>query len=212
MRLFVLFSMLFFAAQAGQAQDYVITWTNDTMYCVFPEKPGKEGMRPASKYENGHVRVLTFFPNDSVRVVEAGAIKGYYREKHGKSLLCNGKFISQRVSKEDNYVAGLARRDSNSDWFFMNEVHAGKHASLYLVYLYSGSQVPTAFYFVQKHIKGSSLDPIRISTRKKLVEIFSDPDIAEGMKPVLQKKGRKNYVHIITEYNQLKEEAASKLR
>lgn len=212
MRLFGLFSLLFFTPQMGQAQDYIITWSNDTVYCVFPEKPGKEGMRPASKYENGHVRVLTFFPNDSVRVVEAGAIKGYYREKHGRKLLCNGTFISQRVSKEDEYVAGLARRDSNSDWFFMNEVHAGKHASLYLVYLYSGSQVPTAFYFVQKHINGSTLLPIRISTRKKLVEIFSDTDIAEGMKPVLQKKGRRKYVHIIKEYNQLKEEAASKLR
>jgi hypothetical protein len=212
MRLFGLFSLLIFTTRIGQAQDYVITWSNDTVYCVFPEKPGKEGMRPASKYENGHVRVLTFFPNDSVRVVEAGSIKGYYREKHGKSLLCNGKFISQRVRKEDVYLTGLARRDSNSDWFFMNEVHTGKHASLYLIYLHSGSQVPTAFYFVQKHIKGSSLDPIRISTRKNLVEIFSDPDIAGEMKPVLQKKGRKKYVHIIKEYNRLKEEAASKLR
>lgn len=197
---------------AVSAQDYIITWANDTINCTFPQKPGKIGFRPAGKYENGHVRVLTIFPGDSIRAIEAGDVKAYYRLKHGKELLCNGYFEAKKVKETDWQSNDAIPGNKGNAWYFMNQVVKGKYASLYMVYIWRGSKTPAPFYFVSKYNDPDSLQPAWLGTRKKLVEIFSDRDLKEAMQPVLDRKARKRYADIVREYNRLKEAAALKLK
>jgi hypothetical protein len=203
-------ALCFYCTLSGQ--DYVITWANDTIPCSFPEKPGKMGFRPARNYENGHVRVLAIFPGDSIRALEAGQVKAYYRLKHGKELLCNGYFEAKKVKDSDWYRDDAIQRKKGEAWYFMNRVVVGKYASLHMVYIFRGSKAPLPIYFVSKYNDPDPLQPALISTRKRLVELFSDPDIKEAMQPVLQRKARKRYADIVREYNRLKEAAALKLK
>jgi len=196
-------------AASARAQDYVITWANDTVACVFPEKPGKKGLRPASKYENGHLRTAAFFPNDSMRVLEAGAVKAYYCQVHGRDLLCNGYFEAKKVTGAAKRALYHSRGNPDNSWYFMNRVVAGKYASLYVVYI-RFNKLPVPVYFVSKHNDPDPLEPTLLGERKKLEELFSDDDIKEAMRPLLLRKARKRYPGIVREYNRLKG-AASKL-
>lgn len=199
------------AGLAAGAQDYIITWQGDSIACRFPAKPRKEGFRPAGRYHNGHIRLAAVFPNDSVRIIEAGQVKGYYRAKHGKSLLCNGQFVSKRL------VDQLGRKnvwwnftDKAEPFFFVQKVIEGKHADLYTFYVQFGSDPPDQYYCITKHNDNDYGKAIVVDNRKKTVEFLSDPDIAEEMKKFRYKKNWQAYQQVVEEYNRLKTEAASK--
>lgn len=195
MRRNVVFLSFMLAGQFSFSQDYIITWKGDTVYCRLPAKPGKEGIRPAWKYENGHVRFLAFFPNDSVRVLEAGQVKGYYRGGHGRSLLCNGNFEARKMA--------WSRQDTN--WYFMNRVEEGKHATLYMIYLSSG-KAPRAYYFLKKKDDPDPWFTLLLNNRKHLEELLLEEDIKEGMQLFFSGKSRRKYSEAVKEYNRLKEQ------
>ena len=41
--LFVALSLLYIIPKA-KAQDYIVTWNNDTITCIMPPKPAKDGL------------------------------------------------------------------------------------------------------------------------------------------------------------------------
>ena len=86
MKEILLISCFLLTGLTGNLQDHVITWQGDTLDCRFPENPRKEGLRPAYKYHNGHIRLMAVFTNDSVRALEAGQVRGYYRENMEKGF------------------------------------------------------------------------------------------------------------------------------
>ncbi len=188
-----------------KGQDHIVTWNNDTLQCTFPNKPGKEGFRPSYKYENGHLRVIAYFPNDSVRVIEAGEIKSYSRKDHGKSLLCNGQFDAKQIQREGRKASYFPRYSDEKSWHFMRRMVTGKHATLYIAYWYQGQNSPAAYYFITR----SDADPklaVVLNGRKDANKFLSDADMAEQMKKVKYRKSRKGYIDIVNEYNRLKEE------
>jgi len=187
----------------AQAQDHVITWDADTMQCIFPDKPRKEGVRPGSKYENGHIRLLAHFENDSIRVIEAGDIKGYFRKKHGKSLLCDGVFESVEVTEQEQRYIYSGRNDGKR-WYFLNRIFSGKYASLYVMYISRTSGPPSSFYFVRK-MDHEKIKPVLLRNWKQVFDHLHDPVINADFKAENYKGKQKNYLHIVKEYNRLKE-------
>lgn len=198
MKRILLISCFLLAGFTGNLQDHVITWQGDTMNCRFPEKPSKEGLKPAWKYENGHIRLMTVFENDSVRVLEAGQVKGYFREKHGTHLLCDGHFESMKMHWPGE----------DTSWYFMNLLTRGKHASLYRIWMLFNKH-PRAFYFIR--LKGEKIPFFTryISKRKKLKELLIDEDTREGMMQLFEENKKVDYERAVKKYNQLKDEAAA---
>jgi len=197
MKEILLISCFLLTGLTGNLQDHVITWQGDTLDCRFPENPRKEGLRPAYKYHNGHIRLMAVFTNDSVRALEAGQVRGYYREKHGKRLLCDGRFESRKL---------LWPGDKDTSWYFMNIISAGKYATLYKIWevLY---EHPRAYYFVHFKKDKDPLFTTYVSNRKRMREILSDEDTKEGMTQFFADK-KAGYEAAVKTYNQLKEEAA----
>lgn len=193
------FTLFLFA----QAQDHVITWDADTLQCIFPDKPRKEGVRPGSKFENGHIRLLAHFKNDSVRVIEAGDVKGYSRKKNGKSLLCDGVFESVEVTEQEQRYIYSGRNDGKR-WYFLSRIFSGKYASLYVMYLSRTLGPPSSFYFVRK-MDHEKIKPVLLRNWKQVFDHLHDPVISEEFKAENYKGRQKNYLHIVKEYNRLKE-------
>lgn len=184
------------------AQDYIVTWKNDTLSCVFPDKPGKEGFRPAFKFENGHVRVLTYFPNDSVRAIEAGEIRSYSRSKHGTGLLCNGVFDAKKIDNRDRAMVDPYRLRDERPWYFMRRVEEGPFATLYILYTYSGRRISFSYYLCR-----SDDDPdmaISLRGRKHTVRLLSEDEHAGSLVNFKFKNSQKGYIQIVREYNRLK--------
>lgn len=187
----------------AQAQDYVVTWDADTLQCIFPDKPRKEGVKPGSKYENGHIRLLAHFENDSIRVIEAGDIKGYFRKKHGKSLLCDGFFESVELTEQEQRYIYSGRNDGKR-WYFLNRIFPGKYASLYVMYISRTSGPPSSFYFVKK-MDHENTKPVLVRSWKQVFDHLHDPVISADFKAENYKGKQKEYLHIVKEYNRLKE-------
>ncbi|MBL7747969.1 MAG: hypothetical protein JNM19_11105, partial [Chitinophagaceae bacterium] len=160
MNLYILFALMCCSLLQGAVyaqSDYIITWQNDTIFCRFPDKPGKEGFKPASKYKNGHIQLMAVFGNDSVRTISAGEIKGYSRAKHGQSLLCNGNFESIQLVSRDSMLTEVDGKKEKS-WFFLNKIVPGKYATLYCKYLFT-SRGPRIYYYLVKHTQESNQVP-----------------------------------------------------
>lgn len=198
MKELLLISCFLLAGLTGNLQDHVITWQDDTLACRFPDKPRKEGIRRPWKYHNGHVRVMTVFANDSVRVLEAGQVKGYVRKKHGIRLLCNGRFESRKM---------IWPGDRDTSWYFMSLETEGKHASLYKVWEHFNKS-PRPYYFV--HLKKQK-DPhftLYVSNRKEMRNLLTDEETKEGMEQFYAANKRADFESAVKTFNRLKEEAA----
>jgi len=209
MKLYILFALFCcpLLRDAVHAQsDYVVTWQNDTIFCRFPDKPGKEGFKPAWKYKNGHIQLAAVFSNDSVRMISAGEIKSYSRAKHGQSLLCNGNFESiQLVNRDSTLTEEEGKREKN--WFFLNKIVPGKYATLYCKYLFT-SRGPRIYYYLVKHTRESNQVPQLVWDWKKTKSMLADEDIADKLRQFRFTKARNKYRELVREYNRLKEEAA----
>ncbi len=184
------------------AQDYIVTWKNDTLPCVFPDKPGKEGFRPVAKFENGHIRVLTYFPNDSVRAIEAGHIRSYSRAKHGRGLLCNGVFDAKMIGDKEKTIADPTRFRADNNWYFMRRVEEGPFATLYIVYTYSGRRISYSYFISRKEDDPDKA--ILLLGRKHTVRLLSEDEAARSLKNFKYKNSAKGYREIVKEYNRLK--------
>jgi hypothetical protein len=186
--------------------DYVITWQNDTIPCRLPDKRGKEGIRPAWKYTNGHSKLVVIFSNDSVRIIGAGEVKGYYRAKHGQSLLCNGNFESVQLHSGE---PSLTEADGKSEkkWVFLNRVVSGKYASLYIIYYKIRGRVSPAYYVVKHTEKGSPVY-MPILNWKLSVKLLADEETGEKLHQFRFTKATRKYRELVEEYNRLKENAS----
>ena len=129
--LFVALSLLYIIPKA-KAQDYIVTWNNDTITCIMPPKPAKDGLKPSHKYENGYEKFAAIFSADSIRIIDAGQVKSYSREKHGKGLLCNGIFDAKKIAGNTRKEIGELKK--NEKWVFMQRVSTGPYAKLYIHY------------------------------------------------------------------------------
>lgn len=213
--LFALFFACFYSLSMGQ-EDMIFTWDGDTINVTMPGQPWKDGVRPASKYDNGYIRTFTVFANDSVRVIEAGEIKGYYRKKHGKRYLCDGYFESRKI-KPGTYLSTInwgrsgtnSGKDADNPWYFMAPVVKGKHASLYRIYTWCG-QCMHAMYFLGRPEDEDSLMTQPVWTRKEAIKLLSDPDVADAMNDYWENGKKKKIGTIVEHYNTVKESAALK--
>lgn len=186
---------LMLTTQVALSQDYVVTWKDDTLHCRLPEKPGKEGIRPAMKYENGHIRFLAIFPNDSIRVLEAGQVKGYYRQKHGRYLLCDGVFEAKKFA--------WPRRDTN--WYFMSRVAEGKFATLYRIYLKTSKQ-PVLYYFLSKAGYIDTMVPVLVKNWRHLRQLLTEDKMKEEVNWLFEGSKKRKFIEVVKAYNQLKQD------
>lgn len=186
-------------------QDYIITWQGDTISCRFPDNPRKEGFRPVKKYLNAHNRLAAVFSNDSVRIIEAGQVKGYYRSRHGQSFLCNGDFVAKKIIYQNTRGAAKPRRNAPDDegWFFLRKVEEGAFASLYILYKWRGGSRPYLFYCISKHEYGDPLVSVVMKSKNNIIRFLSDPKI--DFKNRKFRNNTKGYQEIVKEYNRLKE-------
>lgn len=196
----------------AQTQDFIITWQNDTIVCKLPGDIKKAGLKPVWKYDNGYEKVVTFFENDSVRIIKAGEIKGYSRKEHGKGLLCDGIFEAKQI-----VYAGQGKRTlveekgpaKNLDWNFLSRIVEGKYATLYIKYDSDGTCIFSSYYLDRHGIEGENI-VIPFFNKKKMIEMLSDADIASEMKAFKYKKSNKGFAEIVNEYNRLKEATAKR--
>ena len=202
--LLTLFYCFFGSLKAQDSGDFIITWKNDTIACSFPNNPKDADIRPARRYLNGHINIPTIFENDSVRIIRAGDIKAYSRNKHGKSLLCDGYFESKKLAILDN-VRKNPGGDTNEEWYFLRRLVDGKYASLHIIYLGSGDNM-SSFLFLTIH-NSTTPDMIKVWGWKKTLALLSDSNTAEEVSKS-KRNGSNKYSDLVKEYNRLKEEVA----
>lgn len=196
--------------------DRIITWSGDTIAVFMPGEPWKEGFRPASRYENGYVRTLALFANDSVRLIEAGEVKGYYRKDHGKRFLCDGYFEARKVDAGKDlqlinwWRTGTGgKQDADNPWYFMSPVIKNKHVSLYRIYRWCGECMHPV-YFISRPEYGDPLLSKPVWTNKETMKLLNDPDVAAEMKDYWKNAKRKRIWKIVEHFNKVKEQAAIK--
>lgn len=186
---------------AVHAQDYIVTWTNDTIACRLSANPKKDRLKPLAKYKNGHERIVSFFDNDSLRTIEPGKIKSYYRKDHGTSLLCNGYFDSKlhffqpKKEKKKKYRA--------TNWYFLQRVVEGKYASLYLGYFTYGDGCTDDAWYISRPGTDTAWS---LMGKKHAVELLSDAQTREAMKKIIWRSSSKGYSDIVNAYNRIREE------
>ncbi|MBL7733315.1 MAG: hypothetical protein JNM88_19260 [Chitinophagaceae bacterium] len=188
------------------SQDYLISWKGDTLFCELPDNPRKEGFRPVGNFTNGYKKIAVFTGADSVRVVEAGQIKGYRRHKHGKNLLCDGYFESVRVP-DGNGEYTTPEGKNEGEWHFMLLEHKGRHASLYKMLVW-GRRLYTYYYVVKHGGEAAVPEGYKIFNRSRAEKLLADEDIKTEMQQVIKRE--KKFTRMVEEYNRLKEAAAAK--
>lgn len=203
--IYFIFLLLFSNLKSQETGDYIITWKNDTIKCFFPENPKSEGIKGAKRFFNGHEKFVVVFPNDSIRILNAGDVKAYFRNKHGKSFLCNGFFESKKNPLLDE-VKKSKNGYLNEEWYFFQRLVKGKYASLHVIYLYEGDTTEP-YYFLTKH-SGYKPGMKLISSWKKAVMMLTEEENLDELKN-FSKKGKTRYSNLVLEYNRLKEAANS---
>ena len=210
---FLLLPLLSLALVPGAVgQDYIITWNNDTIACQLPGDAKKAGLKPAWKYEDRYERIVTVSDNDSIRVINAGEIKGYSRQKHGKRLLCDGVFEAKQIlfSNQNKRTTVEGKNSGNNpNWVFLSRITEGKYATLYMKYDTDGTSYYSSYYIVRHGIEAANT-VIPFFNKKKMIELLSDSDIASEMKRFKYRKSNKGFAEIVNEYNRLKEAAGKK--
>lgn len=194
------------------AQDYIITWQNDTISCTLPGNIKKTGIKPIWKYQNGYQSIVTVFSNDSIRVINAGEIKGYSRQEHGKRLLCNGVFEAKKIIGDTkNKLTTTEGENPGEDepWYFLSRIVQGKYASLYIHYTYQRSSIASSYYLSRHGIEPPDT-VIPFFNKKRMIELLSSDDNAEEISRFNYRKSAKGFSEIVNEYNRLKEMAADK--
>ncbi len=196
--------LLLFSINRSAAQDYIITWDDDTLFCRLPAKPVKEGFRPRGHHKNGYARIVAVFPNDSIRVFKPGEIKGYYREKHGQSLLCDGRFHSVKVKARNSLVTDAeGKKTMDPAWHFMVLEEEGTYASMYkLLVIDRGVR---AWYYIIKHTGEKEPEGLMMTTKRVITEHLAEKDIADEMAGFIKKN--RSYRKMMKEYNRLKHAA-----
>lgn len=209
--LLVLVTSLFFVSGAA-GQDYIINWNNDTITCQLPGDPKKIGLKPVWKYDDGHERIIAISESDSLSIINAGDIKGYSRQKHGRGLLCDGVFEAKQIlfsnPNKRTTVEGK-NSDSNLKWYFFSRIVEGKYATLYIKYDTHGSCTYSSYY-IHRHGIEAANTVLPFYNKKKMLELLSDSDIAGKMEEFKFRKSNKGFSEIVAEYNRLKEAAAKK--
>jgi hypothetical protein len=195
--------LLLLVAGNCPAQDYIITWNNDTLYCELPANPSKAGFRPRLDNKNGYFKLAAIFPNDSVRVFKPGEIKGYYRAKHGRGLLCDGMFYSVQSVRPNRPLTDADGKKSGGDWYFMLADEVGEYASMYKVM--ELNKRLNSYYYVIKHGGSKKPEGVFMGTKKHITAILAEKDIEEPMTGFIKKN--RLFGKMINEYNRLKKEA-----
>lgn len=190
-------------ALAAPCQDHIITWKNDTIPCKLTPDPRKAGLKPAGNYRNGYFRIAALYPNDSLRVYDAGQIKGYYRKEHGKGLLCDGHFDALQLAEAAGNLVTEAERRSFA-WAFLLRVQHGRFASLYKLMKW-GRRLNTYFYIVKRG-KGNAGTAQLITGNKRIRSLLFEDDIREEMVKAAGKT--KNMDSLVAIYNRVREKAA----
>lgn len=206
MKSFFIAILIIYTVPQAKAQDYIVTWNNDTIKCTMPPKPAKEGLKPSYKFENGYEKFAAIFSADSLRIIEAGQVKTYKREKHGKRLLCNGVFDAKKIAGTSRKQIGESDKDKK--WVFMQRVSTGPYAKLYIQYsrAFDGCIISN-YYF---SFAGDDPNYVVYADSKKnaIKLLMQDADVAPKLEKFKYRKSSKGYTDIVEEYNRLKKEAA----
>jgi hypothetical protein len=202
----IMLPLLFISfALCGKSQDYIVTWQKDTIKTQFPANPAREKLKPRYKFKNGYLYLPAVLSKDSLRVYHAGEIKAYYREKHGKNLLCDGYFESIKTaigSRPQTTTEGKLA----TQWYFMVPVEKGKYASLYKVLIW-GRRLNT-YYYVVKHTDETEPLGVFAMTRKQYQRLLEVAGAEEQMCQYI--KANKRFSKMVAEYNRLMEAAQIK--
>jgi hypothetical protein len=190
------------AAGEVAAQDYIISWTGDTVNCRMLADPAREKLRPRYKYLNGHYRLAVVFNSDSLRVLEAGDVKAYYRKHHGKNFLCNGFFEAKKISTAAKTgLSGNLAADPNYQWYFMRQVVKGDYASLHAVYTTRGSRASLSYYISMAG--PDSLYSKFFSTKRKALRYLAGKANKKEFVQLKYRRSMKGYIDIVNMYNQV---------
>ncbi|MDZ4794303.1 MAG: hypothetical protein SGI83_08515 [Bacteroidota bacterium] len=209
MRKYILFCISLLFVFDISAQDYVVSWNNDTSACKMPEKPWKDGLRPSGLYDNGHVRTVAFFPTDSVRIIEPGKVKGYFRHKHGKRYLCDGYFESRKINEQSLLNLHRNNNESNNPWGFMQAIVKGKYATLYLLYAKT-FRFERPVYLIARHDFTDPLYTEVMWTRKEAYTLLADASVKESMEQYRKSMKKQRIRGIVEHYNKLMDEHYNK--
>jgi hypothetical protein len=180
------------------SQDYLVNWQNDTLSVTLPANPAKEDFKPGWKYRSGYELIAVIFANDSIRAINAGEIKAYYRQKHGKGLLCDGSFESIKVEEGTGKRTNAEGKVAYS-WYFMQPVHKGRYASLYKI-LVGGKRVYT-YYYIVIHKEGNRVNGQLMLNRSDARKLLTIQAHEEAMTHFIRKN--KRFSKIVIEYNRL---------
>ncbi len=199
-----------YSCKLVKGQDYIVTWNNDTIACRMPTKPAKEGLKQSYKYENGYDKFAVIFAADSLRIIEAGQIKSYKREKHGKRLLCNGVFDAKKISGTS--PKQIAESDKDKKWVFMQRVKTGPFVKLFHHYKRDNDGCAISYYYLS-FAGDNPNNVVYVDSKESAIKLLmKDADVAEQLEKMKYRKSSNGYIDIVNEYNRLKQEAATRIK
>lgn len=207
MKLLFLTLTLTFACILVKGQDYIVTWNNDTIPCRMPPKPAKEGLKQSRKYENGYDKFVAIFSADSLRIIEAGQVKSYKREKHGRRLLCDGVFDAKKIAGTSRKQ--IAESDKDKKWVFMQRVKTGPFVKLYQHYKRDNDGCAISYYYLS-FAGDNPNNVVYVDSKESAIKLLmKDTDVAQHLEKLKYRKSSNGFIDIVEGYNRLKQEAAN---
>lgn len=124
----------------AQQNEYIVTWSNDTIYCNIVNSPKEVGLRFIKKQVYTYDYIIANFGNDSVRIYPPGKIKAYtklfeprrenpfllYMHSDSVSIQTNQLFkVEKNEHKLHKFIRLLIKGGYYNLYFFEDYVHDG---------------------------------------------------------------------------------------
>ncbi len=184
------------------AQDKIITNNGDTLDCRISVRPWKEKIsirRLGLREQNGYEYAVVFFPNDSIRIVRPGEVKGFFVKQHSK-YLSGGYYETDSFHINISVLFKGSIPKASPQTGFLRRIYAGNEISLY-DFLDGDREDNWIAYLVKKRGEEKYT---HIANKKQAVQYFSD---APGLPDSVGFKKRpvyKTMLALVKAYEQLK--------
>jgi hypothetical protein len=192
------------------AQDYIVTWTNDTIQCKMVNDPKKEKIPGAKKARFGYQTIFAWLPNNKLSSFTANDLKGYYRSKRGPKYYpwLPGNYVSHYKPGIMGTEPGMKMRTSkDSVWAFLRRVVTGKYLHLYDFYETEMDGAIHEFYVVPAN--DTLHRAYRIVRKSDLQKYFADAPLT--LQRLKSKRFRRKYKHMLALFMQYNYEKAGKI-
>ncbi len=154
------------------AQDKIITNNGDTLDCRISVKPWKEKIsirKYGMREQNGYAYAVAFFPNDSMRIIRPGEIKGFFVQQH-KRYLNGGYYESATFHSNTHVLFRGSIPNARPKTRFLRRIYSGNEISLYDFH-----DEDIEGYWVTYHVKKKGEESYtHIANKKQATQYFSD--------------------------------------